>query len=279
MTYSMTDEQRFIFDLKGWLLIPSVLQPDEIREIKEFLDALQFNPESLPERERHVCGGASSQLLDHPVIVGVLNEIIASRQKSRDRDVPPESGEEPKVYGFRCDAWNLTRRTYDPTRSASDPPPSPPHNGGVEMFPTHSFRVFNGSITSPVTRVVWELNPVKKWMGGTLFMSGSHKSNFPIPPEHRQIDSPLFETYGCPAGSVLFFTESICHGGPQWLDPENDRMALFFHYMHASAKWHYGAPPHETVMAMPPKRRTLFRGVWIGVGQTNDEYSNENRAI
>ena len=79
MTYSMTDEQRFIFDLKGWLLIPSVLQPDELREIKEFLDTLQFNPESLPERDRHVCGGACSQLLDHPTVVGVLNEIIASR--------------------------------------------------------------------------------------------------------------------------------------------------------------------------------------------------------
>ena len=275
MTYSMTDEQRFIFDLKGWLLIPSVLQPDELREIKEFLDTLQFNPESLPERDRHVCGGVCSQLLDHPTVVGVLNEIIASRWKSEGPDMAAES----KAYGFRCDAWHLARRTYDPNRSASDPPPSPPHNGGVEMYPTHSFRVFNGSINSPVTRVVWELNPVKEWMGGTLFMSGSHKSNFPIPPEHRQIDSPLFETYECPAGSVLFFTESICHGGPQWLDPEHDRMALFFHYMHASAKWHYGSPPHETVMAMPPKRRTLFRGVWIGVGQTNDEYSNENRAI
>ena len=275
MTYSMTDEQRFTFDLKGWLMIPSVLQPDVIREIKEFLDVLQFNPESLPEKDRHVCGGACSQLLDHPTVVGVLNEIIASRRNSRGPDMPAES----KTYGFRCDAWHLARRTYDSNRGASDPPPSPPHNGGVEMYPTHSFRVFNGSINSPVTRVVWELNPVKKWMGGTLFMSGSHKSNFPIPREHRQIDSPLFETYECPAGSVLFFTESICHGGPHWLDPENDRMALFFHYMHASAKWHYGAPPHETVMAMPPKRRTLFRGVWIGVGQSNEEYSNENRAI
>ena len=105
MTYSMTDEQRFIFDLKGWLLIPSVLQPDEIREIKEFLDALQFNPESLPERDRHVCGGACSQLLDHPVVVGVLNEIIASRRKcTRRRRAYSESAEEPKTLRFplRC---------------------------------------------------------------------------------------------------------------------------------------------------------------------------------
>ena len=141
MTYSMTDEQRFIYDLKGWLMIPSVLQPDEIRDIKEFLDALQFNPESLPERDRNVCGGACSQLLDHPVVVGVLNEIILSPGALRDGDAPTAPGDEAKPYGFRCDGWHLARRTYDSNRNTSDAPPSPPHNGGVEMYPTHSFHV------------------------------------------------------------------------------------------------------------------------------------------
>jgi len=32
------------------------------------------------------------------------------------------------------------------------------------------------------------------------------------------------------------------------------------------------------VMAMPPKRRTLFRGVWIGRYEKNETYSAENRA-
>ena len=62
-------------------------------------------------------------------------------------------------------------------------------------------------------------------------------------------------------------------------DTDHDRVAVFSHYMHASVKWHQGGPQHEAVMAMPPKRRTLFRGVWIGVGVKNEEYTSENRAI
>ena len=34
-----------------------------------------------------------------------------------------------------------------------------------------------------------------------------------IPEVHRQTDSPLFETYSCPPGSVIIFTENLCHSG------------------------------------------------------------------
>ena len=48
----MTEEQKFIFDLKGYLLIPSVLTPSEIDEIKSQVDTIRTNPESLPPHER-----------------------------------------------------------------------------------------------------------------------------------------------------------------------------------------------------------------------------------
>ena len=78
---------------------------------------------------------------------------------------------------------------------------------------------------------------------------------------------------------MLFFTETVCHSSAAWTDADHDRVAIFSHYMHASIKWHQGSPPYEAVMAMPAKRRTLFRGVWIGVGVKNEEYTAENRAI
>ena len=40
------------------------------------------------------------------------------------------------------------------------------------------FQVGGGQIYSGLTRVVFELNPVKKGQGGTSFLSGSHKLNF-----------------------------------------------------------------------------------------------------
>ena len=43
------------------------------------------------------------------------------------------------------------------------------------------------------------------------------------------------------------------------------------------AQWHRLNLDHETIEAMPEKRRTLFRGVWELGG--NREYSLENRSL
>ena len=41
----MTDEQKFIFDLKGWIAIPGVLSEDEIDSVKAHVIAQKENPE------------------------------------------------------------------------------------------------------------------------------------------------------------------------------------------------------------------------------------------
>ena len=39
----MTDEQRFIFDLKGWICIPSVLTKNETESIRQHIIDLKNN--------------------------------------------------------------------------------------------------------------------------------------------------------------------------------------------------------------------------------------------
>ena len=72
----MTDEERFRFDLTGFLVRPAILAPDEIAVIIDQIDRIKHDPESLPVAERGVPGGASSVLIDHPKVVEVLHEII-----------------------------------------------------------------------------------------------------------------------------------------------------------------------------------------------------------
>ena len=49
------------------------------------------------------------------------------------------------------------------------------------------------------------------------------------------------------------------------------------------AQWHRLSLPVETAMAMPPRRRSLFRGIWQIGGPADDprnqQYSLENRAF
>jgi ectoine hydroxylase-related dioxygenase (phytanoyl-CoA dioxygenase family) len=134
--------------------------------------------------------------------------------------------------------------------------------------------------------VVWELNPVGKEDGGTRFLSGTHKASFRWPESVLEPDNPHLEAYTCPAGSVFIFTESLLHAATAWKNPETDRVAIFNCYNSVWSQWHRLNLPHEQIEAMPPKRRSLFRGVYAhdftarphGLGD-NRHYSETSRSL
>ena len=139
-----------------------------------------------------------------------------------------------------------------------------PHNGnGMLRFPgdSHLYRCIPGRGYSGLTRIVWELNPVKYRQGGTLFITGSHKAVYTAPDSIRTPDSPIWDTYECPAGSLLFFTEALTHSTHKWTNEENNRMAIFSCYNTVNSKWHDWNPHPKLLEQMPPKRQTLFRPV------------------
>ena len=128
-----------------------------------------------------------------------------------------------------------------------------PHGGGSNVHPNFSYQCKNRRIFSALTRVVWELNEVEAGNGGTLLMSGTHKANFAVPECHRVKESGLFETYSCAPGSVLFFTENLCHSGADWQMP-HPRIAIFNCYTHSQAQYHKMNWNTATVAEWPRKR-------------------------
>lgn len=139
-----------------------------------------------------------------------------------------------------------------------------------------------GKVHSGLTRVVWELNEVGAGDGGTLFLPGSHKAAFPRPEALSQRDSALWESYTCPAGSAVIFTEALCHSGTRWTNQQRDRLSLFTCYDTVNAKWGKGCPAAEVIASFPAKRRTLFRGVWHGMNDVpsiNKYYETANQAV
>ncbi|MBW3625809.1 MAG: phytanoyl-CoA dioxygenase family protein [Armatimonadetes bacterium] len=242
----LTEEQKYLLDTKGWLLVPGALSEGEAAEMRDHCYRLQRDRESVPLPQRSPIGGPCQKLTDHPVVVGFMNEFVAH---------PPLAT--PDGYGFRLENSFLALRTegHDNFR---------PHGGGgMFNFPgnSHTYHCRPGAVSSGLTRAVWELNPVEHGTGGTMFLTGSHKAAFKRPPSTDDRDSPLWETYACPAGSVLFFTEALCHTGAKWTNPEWDRVAVFNCYNTVNAKWHEWQPHPELLEDMPPLRRTLFRSV------------------
>ena len=124
---------------------------------------------------------------------------------------------------------------------------------------SHLYRCIPGRGYSGLTRIVWELNPVKYRQGGTLFITASHKAVYTAPDTIRSQDSPIWDTYQCPAGSLLFFTEALTHSTHTWTNEGNDRLAIFSCYNTVNSKWHDWDPHPKLLEEMPAKRQTLFR--------------------
>jgi hypothetical protein len=244
----LTDEQKYLFDTRGWLLFPGVLAPDEIEAMRAFSYRLHDDPATVPLDQRSPVAGPLQPLIDHPVLVGFMNAFVAHGPLATEQG-----------YGFRLEGTFLTirRNGHDNYR---------PHGGSGLFNPhgnSHHYFCQPGVVNSALTRAVWELNPVRKGDGGTVFLTGSHKAAFPPPRsviEDRH--SPLWDDYECPAGSLLVFTEAICHSGARWINPDTDRVAVFHCYNTVGAKWHRWEPAPEVVAVMPPLRRSLFRGVY-----------------
>ena len=256
----MSDEQKFFYDLKGWLLLPGVLEKDLLEALREHVYKLKNEPESLPEHERYSLAGPAQELIDHPAISGILAAIIA-----------PDPDE--NSYGFHFENSFAMIRSHGEQGA-------PAHCG--PLAGPMAYRLINGQIWSGLTRVVWELSEVKKGGGGTPILSGSHKAGFPVPERFHQFDPAAYDEYACPAGSVLVFSESCWHVGTEWKNAEQERLAIFNCYCSYLAQWHKLNIPAAVIDAMPPKRRTAFRGIWghnFHAGQPNNYYDETNQAL
>ena len=94
-----TEDQKYVFDTKGWIAIPGMLSDDDISEMRDFCYRLQGEKGAIPEYHRSSIGGPLEKLTDHPLVVGFMNEFVASGYASED------------CYGFRFEGSFLTIRS------------------------------------------------------------------------------------------------------------------------------------------------------------------------
>ncbi len=245
----MTDYEQFIFDLKGYLVIPEVLTSHETSTLRDHLTTVATNPDSLPKHHRAPMAGPAEFLIDHPRVMGILETII-----------------DPNREHIRLES------IFTSGRSASDESdPWRPHVGGTNLDPSLSYRFHNGRIYAGMTRVVWELNEVVEGKGGTCLVPGSHKANIASaqagtwPEEADEPDSGVWESYSCPPGSLVVFSEGVRHTGARWIHTDNPRCAILMAYNHAGVRFHEPKPcMNSTVIGdLAEERKGFFRDVWI----------------
>lgn len=258
----LTQEQKYLFDTRGWLLFPGVLSEQETEDMRAYALRVKDDPESLPEHERCYVSGSLQKLTDHPVVVGFLNEFLAFPHLSSSQ-----------CYGFRQEGASLRHRLPGDLAGFS------PHNGsGLFRFAvdSHFYQCIPGKAFSGLTRVVWELNPVEEGKGGTLLATGSHKAAYAAPESIQDPESEVWDTYGCPAGSLLIFTEALAHSTAAWTS-DSDRVAIFSLYNSVGSRWSAWQPPQRLIEEMPAMRQTLYRGTHCADNVPGFRYGGQNQ--
>lgn len=211
----MTPEEKFLFDLHGFLVIKNVLTPEEVAELNALAD------EKLPWVEGRTgmrtsrvsqWGMPCQRLMDHPKIVPYLLELIDSK--------------------FRLDHdYCIFMRKGDPGGHL---------HGGEGHEGDHWYKYRDGQMRNGLCVVTFFLTPAAEGDGGFSCIPGTHKTNFisAIPREVLRWErpAPYVVQPVVEAGDALFFTEALVHGTMTWA-ADHERRALLYKYSPGHSAW------------------------------------------
>ena len=208
----MTNEEKFIVDLEGYLVIKNVLTEDEIMEMNQIID--NGGRSSPPSR----WGKLFNKLIDHPKILPYLIELIGPSVRL-DHDYA--------IFMQNGSSGGGLHGGEDGGRP-----------GGNEG--DHWYKCRDGVIRNGLCVIAYNLAPVKSGDGGFACIPGSHKSNFlrNLPDDVRRfkrqvryVVQPEVEV-----GDVVFFTEALIHGTMPWT-AEGERRSLLYKYSPGHSAW------------------------------------------
>lgn len=212
----MTDEERYLFDLQGYLFLAGALPAEFVAEINHAIDTLEsLNDDEVEARgvPRRYCqtdnvlvetggppagglpdygspilpnGGFAEQLIDWPVTLPYVQEMIG----------------EP----CRLDAASYMSRNSQGAFKW--------HHGGAELLPYSEYAFRDGQFKCVSVKIGYALTDVDVEDGCFAVIPGSHKSSFTNPlvghvpdPEH-----PLVRPIPVRAGDAIVFSEDLSHG-------------------------------------------------------------------
>ena len=217
----LTDEDKFLFDLRGFLVVKNVLSVGECQALIELADRIwPRRPDDGPLRRFNGISRWHQRfvdLMDHDTLLPHLIELVGSRLRI-DHD------------------YCLFMRRHAGHNAL--------HGGPWRYETDHWYRYHDGVMRNGLTVATWNLTDADRGAGGFVCVPGSHKSNFL---QHMPRDVARFERDvdwvvqpAMAAGDVLIFTEALIHGTAPWR-AAHERRTLLYKY----------SPPHSSWASRP----------------------------
>ena len=233
----MTESERYLFDLNGYLVVEDMLMPEQVRALNEAID---HNPDQIRIREGELAlsGGAErhgakpSPFLEgahgRGDIQGILDWPEPWCQPFRDLLSHPAAVRymlEMIGNGFRYVNANGISMTEGNEGHVF-------HGGGTPVGP-FTYRFQDGKMVNTLMAVCYQLVDIHPGDGGFGCLPGSHKSNLPCSWEARRLEVDEIRAFvqhvPMKAGSALVFTEALTHGSIPWT-ASHERRTLLYRY-------------------------------------------------
>ena len=240
---SITQDQRFEFDVQGYLHLRGALSPEEVERYRgwiadaEATDVKALNADD-PDRLRHHLNRPVSRILDadvrfcafldHAVARPFLVEFLGEDYRHIDNDL---------YYTYPGYAGGTWHR-------------------GVKPHPTG--HVVGGRFVCPMVKVFFCMTDVGPGEGEFVVIPGSHRAMFEIATEGR-IDLPGQHVFDdVRAGDVIIFNEGLLHNGrPNRSQKTRKTIIVNFGRREAGA-WIGYAPRAQTLDAATPRQREVL---------------------
>ncbi|GAB4463379.1 MAG: hypothetical protein OHK0029_31960 [Armatimonadaceae bacterium] len=237
----MTPEEKYLFDLNGYLLVPEALSTEMVAELNAILDeklAAQDEPDRKTFRFGNLLswGAAYRRLIANPRITGYLETLLGN-------------------------PYRLDHDYLDVIRTGLGPIGATLHGGGANDDRTAWYRYHDGRLRNGLFVVAYNLKDVHEGDGGFGCVPASHKANLYLPQGWENLENPAscVRAVPGPAGSAILFTEALTHGTLPWRG-EDERRTVFMKYSPHPLAWavpRYDPNAHDD---LTPEERRLLEG-------------------
>ena len=267
--YTVSEEEKYYFDLRGYLIVRDALTPEEIAEcnaaIDHFADRIGHYDGSLARGSAALAGQASRKQL-----AGLLDGPPQNREPFRKLLVHPTVVSRLNEFcgkGFRLDHGPLFIGAAAGTEGHSL------HGAGEPHSPAVWYHQQNGRIYCRGITVAWQLADCNAGDGGFAIVPGSHKTCEGTPPGVRSVEDAmgLVVQPEMKAGDVLFFAESATHGALPWKGA-HERCSVLYKYASrgaARAVGKYFTPQQrygDWVNELTPEQQAVLYGPGVHGG-------------
>ena len=224
----MSDREKFLFDLQGFLLVRNILTPEEVSALNAAIDA---NMDKKGEDGNSYTGKSTTLVGTHKrgFFTGMMTWEQPWCQPYRDIIAHPKAI--PYLNTMYGRGWKLDHEPFILTADRESEGLMLHGSTNYHFDGSQYYTYRNGEIRCGMLVFQYQLADVNEGDGGLCVIPGSHKANFPSSVAMREWeeDRDLVYNIPCKAGDLIIFNEATIHGTLPWT-AAHERRALLVRY-------------------------------------------------